>query len=211
MATPKLDMLCLDFIKRVPDRLRNEFNPGQGTLPDGNFIRAEVIIDYVNRGMMDLFNFYWNAVEGNSKKFISIFPELVKVTGNVSLIQGNYIIDQPYKDFFKVIGAVTASGNKFIKVKDEHLYTIYLSGEYAEYTANTDNLVIIQVNKMLAVFPQNFTGQIKIHYIRSPLDPYTGGYLIQNGSEDSPFMEHWHKQIIDYAYFRYLQETYQTS
>ena len=100
--------------------------------------------------------------------------------------------------------------NTFIKVKDEHWYTIYLSGKYDEITPSEEKPVIIQVNQLLAVFPQSITGGIKFQFIRTPLAT-TGSYLTQNGSEDSPFFEHWEKTIVDMAYLKYLEEINQTT
>lgn len=209
--TPRLDSLCVNLLKRIPDVFRSSFTPGSGALPNGNNIKAEAIIDYVNRGMQDLFNQYWQLSSGDIKKFIKIFPELVEFSGPVNLTNGNYIIASPYKNFYKLIGAVKDSDNKFIKVKDDHLYTVYLSEEYDEYLPTTDDPAIIQVSQMLAVFPQNLTGQINFHYIKAPLDPTTGRFLVQNGDEDSPFFDHWNKAICDFAYLKYLEETNQTT
>jgi hypothetical protein len=211
MATPKFDRCCIELVKRIPDQFKTPFTAGTGVMPDGYMIKAVNIIDYINRGMQELFNTYWKLVAGDVQRFISIFPELAKFSSELTLSSGNYVVASPYLDFYKIVGAVTATGNKFIKVKDEYLYTIYLSGEYGTLIPDADNPVIIQVNRMLAVFPQSFTGQIKIHYIAAPLDPSTGGFITQNGTVDSPFFDHWNKEIVDNAYLKYLEETNQTT
>lgn len=211
MSTPKFDKCCIDLLKRIPDQFRASFTAGGGILPDGHFNKASAIIDYVNRGMQDLFNNYWQATNGDIKKFISIFPELITLSGEITLVNGNYTIASPYKDFYKLVGALKTSNNKFIKIKDESLYTVYLTNEYPELTPTESNPVIIQINQLLSVFPLSLSGTIKIQYVRVPIDPDSGGSLIQNGSKDSPFFEHWNKQIVDNAYLRYLQETNQTT
>ncbi len=196
----------------MPDQFQSTFIPGAGALPNGYSMKAEAIIDYINRGMQDLFGQYWQMLGKNVQDFIRLFPELVTpLSAAVPLVNGNYTIASPYKNFYKLIGAVKSTGNTFIKVKDEYLYTIYLSQEYDDLTPTEDNPAIIQVGQMLAVFPQNLTGQIKFHYIKVPLDPTTGGFLTQNGSEDSPFFDHWNKAIVDNAYLKYLEETNQTT
>jgi len=210
LATPKFDDMCIDFVKRIPDQFRSTFAAGSGVLPNANLMKAEAVVDYINRGMQDLFNQFWQSAGGDTKKFIKIFPELIGVSQAVDLASGNYTVASPYKDFYKLIGAVT-SANKFIKVKDESLYTVYLSSEYDELVCTVDKPAIIQVNQLLACFPQSLTGKIKFHYIKVPISPTTGAFLAQNGTEDSPFFEHWHKAIVDSAYLRYLEETNQTT
>jgi hypothetical protein len=211
MATPKFDRCCIELVKRIPDQFKVPFVAGTGVMPDCYMIKAVNIIDYINRGMQELFNTYWKLVAGDVQRFIGIFPELNKLSAAVPLVNGNYVFSTPYMDFYKIVGAVTATGNKFIKVKDEYLYTVYLSEEYNALKPDENNPAIIQVNKMLAVFPQSFTGQIKFHYIAVPLDPSTGGFIEQNGGTDSPFFDHWNKEIVDNAYLKYLEETNQTS
>jgi len=214
MPTPRLDQLCVEFVKRLPDKLRSPFVPGLDYLPDAFNIGAESIIDYINRALQQHFNNDWQSVGGDEQKFIRIFPELVKVSSAVTLTSGNYDIASPHKDFFKIIGGMTVTGNKYIKPKDENLYTVYLSQEYGNTLAPTANdPAIIQVNNMLAVFPQSLAEQIKIHYIRRPVDPTTGNSFTQNGDGeiDSPFYEHWNNAIVDVAYMKYLQETNQTN
>ena len=211
MATIKFDRCCIELVKRIPDQFKTDFTAGSGVLPDCFMIKAVNIIDYINRGMQELFNTYWKITAGNVQRFIGIFPELIKFSGEVPLTSGNYVIASPYLDFYKIVGAVKAADNKFIKVKDEHLYTVYLSEEYDTLVPNDDNPAIIQVNQLLAVFPQALTGSIKFHYIAAPLDTSTGGFIEQNGTVDSPFFDHWNKEIVDNAYLKYLEETNQTS
>ena len=218
MATPRLDQLCVEFVKRLPDKLRSAFVPGSGELPDAFNIGAESIVDYVNRALQQHFNNYWQSVGGDEQKFARIFPELIKQSTAVALSSGNYVIASPHKDFFKIIGGITVTGGKYIKPKDEVLYTVYLSQEYGSIITPTANdPVIIQVNDMLAVFPQDLSEQIKFHYIRRPISPVTGNFFSQNGSGagdvdiDSPFYEHWNNAIVDIAYMKYLQETNQTT
>ncbi|MEM3091547.1 MAG: hypothetical protein QXD05_00215 [Candidatus Pacearchaeota archaeon] len=209
--TPKLDRMCIDFIKRIPDQLRSNFTPGSGALPSSYLLDSKIIVDYINRGMQDLFGNFWKMCSGEINKFISIFPELVELSGSVSLQNGNYTITSPYRNFYKLIGAYRTADNIYFKVKDATQYTLYFTQKYDEYKVTVNNPVIIQVNQMLAVFPQTMTGQIKFQYIKVPLNPVTGEPLEQNGEYDSPFFEHWNKEIVDLAYLRFLQETNQTT
>lgn len=211
--TPKFDRLCIEFLKKIPDQFREPFTAGVNqALPNANSMTADQIINYVNGGMLKFFKEYWKTAAGDTQKFISIFPELIKFTNPVPIdSNGQYEIKEPYNDFHKLIGAVT-SNNKYIKAKPEYKYTLYLAKEYdAEYSPNTENPAIIQVNKFLAVFPTNLGGQIKLHYIQSPIDPVTGAYLAQNGATDSPFADIWNSDIVDLAYLQYLQEVNATT
>lgn len=212
MSTPKFDRMCIDFVQRVPDNFRTTFIAGSGDMPDCNLLKAETIVDYINRGLFELFSDSWQSCAGNARKFISLFPELAGLSEAVSLSGGNYTIASPHKDFYKLIGAVKVNDKRFIKVKDEYLYTVYLSGEYENIIKPTsDKPVIIQINQLLAVFPQDISGKIKFQYIKAPLDPATGGLIEQNGDADSPFADHWHESIVSRAYLKYLEEVNKTT
>jgi len=210
MATKKLDTLCTEFIKRIPDQLRESFTPGIGALPNGYLLPATTILDYVNRALYQLFNNFWKSSGGDLQTFMRIFPELIQFTSAVTLGSGNYDIASPYKNFYKIVGAVTEAG-KYIKVKNEDLFTVYLAQEYGNIAPTQDDPAVIQVNQRLAFFPQNLTGTIRFHYIARPVSPLTGNALEQNGSYDSPFFESWHNDIVDIAYMKYLQETNETT
>lgn len=211
--TPKLDQIAIEFVKRIPDQFQSVVVPGTDALPDAYNMSAVSIIDYVNRALGQLFNNFWQSSGGDIKTFTRIFPELIKLSGTVVLSSGEYIIASPYKDFYKIIGAVkSADNNKYIKPKDDDLYTIYLSQEYEAYKPTEDDPAIIQVGQTLAVFPQTIvSNQIKFHYIRRPVDPTTGNALTQNGDYDSPFYPEWNNAIVDLAYLMYLKETNQTT
>ena len=65
----------------------------------------------------------------------------------------------------------------------------------------------------VAVAPSKemYVFNVKIHYIKRPVDPTTGNSFNQAGDYDSPFYEHWNNAIVDIAYMKYLQETNQTN
>lgn len=211
MATPKLDQLCIDFVKRLPDQLvSSTFTPGSGPLPNAYNISATSIIDYVNRGLLEFFNVNWTALQGNIPAFINMFPELQSISNQENLINGTFNITSPYLDFFKIIGAKTSTG-VLIKPKPNHLYLNYLTGKYKNYIATNTDPAIFQVGNKLIVFPNDTTNQFIFHYVKLPLSPATGTYLIQDGTYDSPFYEQWHKSIVDIAYSIYLAETVQAT
>lgn len=206
MATPKIDNIANEFLKRIPDTFQTSFTPGGGIMPGGYVLKtATQIMDYVNRGMLSLFNIYWEATEGNKDLFLQIFPELQEFSDAVPLTNGNYTIAANYLNFKALIGAVKSSDNSNIEVWRSTIYTLALSGKY-QFNATASKPAIIQVKNLLAVFPQSSSFQIKFHYIKLPLDPTTGLPLSQNGGYDSPFMDDWNDKIADIAYKFYLQE-----
>jgi|GEM_PF-1269438 len=217
MPTPKFDKICIEFLKRIPDQFTDPtFLPGDGDLPDGYLLKADKIIDYVNRGLQRFFNTMWQKVEGNVQAFINLMPEMQRVTEAVALTGGAYEVATPYLDFFRIIGGLTHDPNNeevrtYIKPKAESLYMHFLSGKYKSYQATASDPAIIQVENKLAVFPSNVSTHIIVHYIKLPLDPETGFVLTQNGDYDSPFTEQWHKEISDIAYTIWLEETVQTT
>jgi len=209
MPTPKFDMAAKGFIARVPDEFVSPFNIGS-LMPRSYLLPRAVIEDYVNRAMNKLFGDSWANVKGDEKTFIKIFPELTNYSDNITFTNGVYTLGSNYLNLFKVIGATTNSGNKFIKIKDEYKFTIYLTNEYPEYNTTVDNPVLIQVGNKLYLFPQQ-TSVVRLHYIIKPVNPITGGLIAQNGNYDMPFDYHWIETISDLAYQLYLGETVQTT
>lgn len=203
--------MCVEFIKRIPDVFREPFTPGTGSLPNANSITATTIIDYINRALQDFYGEHWKGLGADPRSFLRYFPEMQKTSDNLTLTAANYTIATPHLDLGALIGAITKTSGKYIKAKDSDLYMLYLSEEYDQFLPTANDPAIIHAGNVLAVFPQTFTDQIKIHYIPKPVDPTTGGFLTQNGSYDSPFDYHWNKFIVDMAYLKYLEETNQTS
>lgn len=223
MPTPKIDALCVEFIKRIPDQLQANFVIGTEALPDGYNITAVTIVDYVNRAMINLFNTKWQLTEGNKQKFISIFPELLGQSERVETPV--YEIVSPYKDFHTLFSAIgtevidDASGDEsgeeytltnYFKIRSEIEYTLFKSGKYKRYEPTETDAVIIQIKNNLEVFPTSLVSGMVFFYIKKPIDPETGLAFVQNGDNDSPFREDWHKEIIDIAYSLFLAETKQT-
>lgn len=220
-GTPKFDRIASDFVRRIPEQFKTAFTPGSGNLPDTYSLKKEVIINYVNRALQELFNQYWTALQGNYKKFITMFPELAFRTPNKVKFngQGYYDIANPYLDFYRLINGMTEGTKKYVKQWDNHIYHLAITGEYAEYTATNENPALIQIANGLAVFPQDLNTalsgpslkELRLLYVKYPVDPTNGNFLTQNGDHDSPYFDHWNKQIADIAYLMYLQETTQTA
>ena len=208
MPTPKIDALCLEFIKRIPDQLTTDFTIGVDDLPDGYNVTALMIVDFVNRGMKALFEKYWTAVNGDTNAFIKLFPELVQTSEEEE--SPDYLIDAPHKDFHRLFGAITADEGTYLKVRPETEYNLFKAGKYKRYQPTEDDPVIICIQDHLYVFPETITEGIIFTYIRKPVDPDTGLAFEQNGLNDSPFSEERHTEIVDLAYNLFLAETKQT-
>lgn len=209
MATPKLDRLCINFVKRIPDQLVSAYTPGTGALPRSYLLEASTIIDYVNRAMHKLFQTIWVEVAGDTNKFLQILPELGKISGEIPLASGQYLISAPYLDFFKLVGCYDGN-NLPIKVKSESYYTQIKAGKYKSFQIGDSDPAIFQINNLLEVVPNTAANKIIIHYIKFPVDPNSGTYLVQDGNEDVPYKEIWDKEIVDIAYKLFLEETVQT-
>lgn len=210
MPTPKFDAIAIEFIKRIPTTFKTSFTAGT-LMPDSYALPAVQITDYVNRGMINMFNDYWKITKGNPLIFSKLFPELVRISTTTTFGGGTYTIATPNLDFKAIVGGLI--GTTFIKVWDPTKYTIAISGIYPEYVTTTNKPAIIQMNKKLSVFPYVITPQdasVIMHYIALPIDPTTGTALAQNGSSDSPFDANWNTEIADHAYSLFLEETLQT-
>lgn len=221
MATKKFDRICKDFVARIPTEFKADFVPGTMAMPDTYFgkLTADVVSNYVNRAMQKVFNDYWTMfaekLDDPLKQMIKTFPELVKLSGDVN--RDDYVIASPHLDFYKIIGAVanTTPNKTYIKIWDEHKYTLALTQEYEEYVATDENPAIIQIQNKLYYFPIASGGggvtKMNFHYLSVPVAPTTGGFLTQNEGTDSPYFDHWNKIIADEAYLMFLQESNQTT
>lgn len=208
MATPKFDRLCINFVKRIPDQLTSDFTPGTGNLPRSYLLNSAQIIDYINRAMNKLFQTVWIETGGDINKFVRILPELQKLTDAITLNSGKYTIENPYLDFFKIVGCY--SNNKYIKPRHESDYALIKANKYRRYQISSEDPIIFQISNYLEVIPNDAVNTIIINYIALPIDNTTGNFLTQNGSIDIPFREHWEKEIVDIAYKIFLEETVQT-
>ena len=218
MPTPVFDRIAINFLNLVPDQFQSDFTPG-AAMPDGEILTKEKIADYVNKGMMKLFNDKWSEAFKLSQGvpsvqrsiFASNFPELLQPSQEVSL---PYIIGSEalYRDFFRLFGAVRSSDNLFIRIWDEDKLTQVMSGALIQYRATEDSPIIIPQNKILQIFPTDLDDHIlRLQYIKLPVNPTSGESLSQNGDVDSPFYEMWNESIAVNAYQIWLMDSQQTT
>lgn len=211
MATPRIDRMASELIKRIPTEFKSAFTPGTMAMPDSDVLTKEEIINYLNQAMDRVFNKYWAQSSGVVKIFARLFPELI-FPSEEEITDVEYNIADPHLDLKKVISALGFDNNEFIKVWDESRFAIAQSGQYDEELEISDEKpVLIQMNRTLYLFPVDIASfSYKIQYIKLPRNPETGDYLTQNGSYDSPFSEEWEGEIIDTAYQIYLIEAQET-
>ena len=219
MPTPKFDKICIDFVKRIPDNLVSNFIPGGGMLPRSYLLPSINIIDYVNRALLGVFNNYWKAVQGNQSAFINIFPELQGITNILEVLNGVYTIQSPYKDMYVLSSGYIISMpdsintiKTMLKIRMPNELVYFKTGKLTQYKATSEDPVAIKVGNKIYFFPE-YSGKkdIVLGYIKMPLSPATGEYIIQNGAYDSPFSEQWHNEIVEMAYNFYAKETLQTT
>ena len=223
MSTIKWDRTASNFLTRIPDSFATAFVPGGGVMPAGNILTAAQITDYVNRGILKFFNDNWafnynTAVKAGisdplkiTDLFVGMFPELVETSSALTLTSGNYTVASPHLNLFKIIGAYNNATTPVpLRVWQESYYPFAKTGKYMQYQASASNPAIIQIKNQLAVFPQSSTFTITIIYIKLPLLPTTGGFLLQNESVDSPYGEQWEDVIAESAYKIFLKETHET-
>jgi len=215
MATPKFDKLCIGFVKRIPTTFKTPFAAGN-LMPDTYVLPASEVQRYVNEGMKKLFNAKWNESlqyakgrPGKAVKYlIATFPELTRLTSTLSGV--SYLIADPYLDIFRIVAGI-GKDNQFIRVWNESKFAIAISEEYPEYTATNTNPALVQINNTVSIFPSSLASfEFKLQYIAMPINPDTGGELVQNGTHDSLFMPHWDDAIIRAALEIYLEESAET-
>lgn len=177
-------------------------------MPEGNILPKERIVDLINRALLRLFNQYWTAL--SLKDFQTKFPELVRISSDCPIASGSYTIDNPHKDFVRILGALKKTGSVFVKVWDESKYTLVQSGKYEEYAYSAARPAAMQQEGKILYFGETPT-TIIMQYIKQPVNPETGGALTQNGTYDSPFLDHWTGKITDIAEEIFLIETGQTT
>jgi len=196
MPTPKFDRIAKEFMSRIGDNFETEFIIG-AAMPEGEILSAADISAYVNKSLLDFFNQLWMSLE--LKEFIKKVPELVEpLTGELDVTTGVLSIPTGRKNFYKLIGAVTSS-DVFITIEEADEYSLYKSSYLSDYEATADEPVCIQLGlDKIEFFPSSIL-KAKLIYIKLPLSPTDGSFLIQNGSNDSPFADHWNSKIAEIA------------
>lgn len=186
MATIKFDLILQEFSRRIGDRLASAFTPGGGAFPAGVILDAADAISYVNRALNEYFERNWMAVEGDRVAFGRLFPELIKDPGiGSSFTTGIYTVASPLLDFWTLYDAYI-SASVPCRIENPEMLIILKTGKYPRHQPTATKPIMVSTSDKIYVFPASITTGYLI-YIRQPINPSTGAFLIQNGSEDSPF------------------------
>jgi len=210
MATPKLDLVYDGFIRGIGDRWETTFDPTAGaSIPNSEVIAKEIIPRYINRALWRLFDTIWTQVEGEAQKFSLVFPELIKLSETLNFSSGKYQKADPYLNLHGILGAITQSGG-YVKVWSIDKYTLAYSGENRSYIATTEKPAVIYKHDVIYCFPTSVNG-IAVEYIVSPINPNSGGPIVQNGDYDMPFDYHWVDKLCQIAIELYNQAAQETA
>jgi hypothetical protein len=197
LPTIRFDRIAQEFIRRIGQRFVSGFIPGTA-MPATNGLTTDDISAYVNKALLKFVEIKWDAAKGNVEQFAGIFPELISgPRGPRDLVNGAYTIATPDLDFFKIMAAW--DNTKYIKIWPEAAYSIAITGAHRSYIASNNEPAIIQLGNILQVFPTNYNSTISIIFIKQPLIPETGEFLIQNGTTDSPFYNYRNSSIAEIA------------
>jgi hypothetical protein len=168
---------------------------------DGDALTANQRTALVNEALFKLFDEGWNAVKGDIKTFIEMFPELqedesITTNGSAEYTLGS---EAKLRDFFAPVNALW--GSVYIKVLPKHLYAIVKASRYDDYVPTITNPALIEISGKLNFFPTNGLDSeaVTLYYIKLPLNPATGDFLTQNGTYDSPFSDKWNSRIASLA------------
>lgn len=204
MATPKFDRICTLFVDLIGAKFDSTFTIG-GAMPATNILTAAEIAGFVNLAMHKIHTDTWRQVQGNKQIFANTFPELVSGPVDIIFTTGIYAISTDKHDIYKVHGAyISGTPNKFIVIHNEDKFALIQASLYSQYTYTADKPCIIQVDRSIYIFPQSIT-TAKIIYIKMPILASSGGFIVQNGIGDSPFLDIRNTLIAQTAAMLYLQ------
>lgn len=196
MASPKLDAINVQFSRKIGDAVASASTAG-------NILSAAERDTYINLALNEVFRKYWELVQGNSEKFLEIFPELHKSLQVTTTAGGTFVLAAANSyDFFKMIDAYTVTSPKYIKFLEKTLRTVVVTGANTLYTPSADHLVGFEIEGTLEFYPAaSFNAQnVKINYIRRPVDPANGNAFSNGGTNDIPFYSIWSEEIAETAY-----------
>lgn len=195
MATPNIDTMSVQLSARIADVV-------QSASDNGKSVSSVERMAILNSAMLKLFDELWMVSKGDIEAFIKICPELYVSDIVQTTIHGIYNVTtgNKLKDMFTPVSALSES-NEFIKQLPTHLYPIIKSDKYDDFGIDSNNPIFFNPSGLLVFFPTaDFnTKNTTIFYIKVPLNPTTGAFLIQGGTYDSPFSSVWNGKIVDIA------------
>ena len=196
MPSPKMDLINVQFSKKIGDAVSAASTAGE-------ILSAAERDAYINLALNEVFRKYWESAQGNSEKFLEIFTELHKPIEIATTAAGLYTLAAENTfDFFKMIDAYTVITPKYIKFLKKTLRTVVITGTNELYVPSTTHFIGFEVEGVLEFYPTtSFDIQdVKINYIRKPVDPSTGAAFTNTGTNDIPFNNIWNEEIAETAY-----------
>lgn len=193
MAMEKFSRISVELSQRIADSVTNATDAGEA-------LTADQRTALVNEAMFKLFEEGWTAVRGDIASFIELFPELVTTATITTAADGTFTIASPLLDLHTVISGLKST--TYIKTLPKHLYPIVKANKFDDYAPTASNPVMFDISGKLHFFPASEYNlqSVTIEYIKVPLLPTTGGFLILTaGTVDSPFSDKWNSRIAALA------------
>lgn len=197
MATPLFDSMSIELSRRVND-------PVAAAATNGQWLSSLERTSYLNKAMLLLINEAWTTLNGDKKKFVEIFPELVKISGELTLSSRQYSLlasgTYDYYALLEVTTGTTGAVNNYCSIIPKHLYQAANSGNVIQFKGSTGFPIAVEISKVITILPTTVTDtKAIITYIAMPVSPTDGSLIVQGGSIDSPFSIHWNSKIVEIA------------
>ena len=88
MASPKFDAISVQFSKKIADTVATAATAG-------TILTVAERETYINLALNEVFRKYWAGVQGDSKKFLEIFPELLRSFQITTISTGTFNLALP--------------------------------------------------------------------------------------------------------------------
>ena len=202
MALAKFDSLSIQFSKKIGDTVAT-------SSAAGTILTVAERETYINLALNEVFRKYWAGVQGDSDKFLEIFPELFRSV-QATVTTGVYTLAAATTyDFFKMIDAYTTSTPKYIKFLKKSLRTVVIAETNTLYVPSATNLIGFEVEGTLEFYPvASFPStSVELNYIRKPVDPANGLAYTYSSTTDIPFNAIWSEEIAETALQIWRQNT----
>lgn len=207
MATLKMDLIAVEFLKRAKGEFKTSFTPGGGAMPAADFLTAEQIISYVNKALQSFFAAAWVKAGSSASLFSQALPELVVVRIVTLDVNSQYTIASPNLDYQTLVSAFV--NGKLALIEGSDMKQEVQSGRIPQFAGSAEEPIVIEADNVITAYPTGiFLSKIGVlNFIKQPIDPTTGELLTQNGSFDSPFKEIWLNDIAEIAFNFYLADS----
>ena len=219
-STPKLDRIITEFGRRINQHVTYD---GSDDIEDvsGGMLGVDYVA-YVNKAMFKLFNDFWLQVGADKDAFVEVFPELhaeasasvlTDASGRTYLGQDYtfYDIANPLLHMFRLTGMLNITDDVRVKIYPDKMYGKLLEKSVSQHMPSATNQISVQIGTRVFLFCGVKTQKsLLLYFIRLPLNPTDGAFLLQNGSYDSPFTDQWNSKIAEIAEQLYRTDTQET-